>query len=118
MPPRRRTTAGATATGEQAHRNGAHTEPPIPSDNTTNDAPARARLSDTRAELRIPLPGLNRIDAPRLLWYGGLGALATIGILDWPVALVVGAGTLIAARARGATTNAGQPPTRPAEGQR
>jgi hypothetical protein len=32
------------------------------------------------------------------LWYGGLGALATIGVLEWPVAVVVGAATAIAAR--------------------
>jgi hypothetical protein len=31
-----------------------------------------------------------------MLWLGGLGALATIGVLEWPVALVVGAGSIVA----------------------
>jgi hypothetical protein len=32
----------------------------------------------------------------RLLWLGGLGAMATIGLLEWPVAVAVGAGSYIA----------------------
>jgi hypothetical protein len=27
----------------------------------------------------------------RLAWYAGLGAMAAIGLIEWPVALVVGA---------------------------
>lgn len=48
--------------------------------------------------LRLPLPANlpGGLDAKRLLWFGGLGALAVIGILDWPVAVVVGAGTVVA----------------------
>ncbi|WP_214416494.1 hypothetical protein [Sphaerisporangium fuscum] len=38
----------------------------------------------------------------RLLYYGGLGLLAAIGLLEWPVAAAIGAGTMVAARARGA----------------
>ncbi|WP_182906947.1 hypothetical protein [Microbispora sp. H13382] len=37
----------------------------------------------------------------RIMYYGGLGALAALGILEWPVAAAIGAGTLIAQRARG-----------------
>ena len=37
----------------------------------------------------------------RIMYYGGLGALAAFGILEWPVAAAIGAGTLIAQRARG-----------------
>jgi hypothetical protein len=59
------------------------------------------RAGKARAELRIPLPGLGRPDPGRLLWYGGLGALATIGVLEWPVAVVIGAATAIAARSSG-----------------
>ncbi|MGI5158275.1 hypothetical protein [Microbispora sp. CA-102843] len=36
----------------------------------------------------------------RIMYYGGLGALAVLGILEWPVAAAIGAGTLIAQRAR------------------
>ncbi|ETK37461.1 hypothetical protein [Microbispora sp. ATCC PTA-5024] len=36
----------------------------------------------------------------RIVYYGGLGALAAIGLLDWPVAAAIGAGTMIAQRTR------------------
>ncbi|WP_285773578.1 hypothetical protein [Microtetraspora sp. NBRC 13810] len=36
----------------------------------------------------------------RIVYYGGLGALAVFGLLEWPVAAAIGAGTLIAQRAR------------------
>ncbi len=44
---------------------------------------------------RIPPPG-------RLAFYGGLGAAATFGVIDWPVALAIGVGLAIAGRARAA----------------
>ena len=37
----------------------------------------------------------------RLAYYGGLGALAAFGVIEWPVAAAIGAGTIIAQRARG-----------------
>jgi hypothetical protein len=36
-----------------------------------------------------------------LIYYGGLGALAAFGIVDWPVAAAIGAGVWLAGR-RGA----------------
>lgn len=48
----------------------------------------------------IELPeglGTVRLPSPRrLAFYGGIVALAAFGILDWPVALVIGAGHLLA----------------------
>jgi hypothetical protein len=35
----------------------------------------------------------------RLAYYAGLGALAALGIIEWPVAAAIGAGTLLARRA-------------------
>ena len=40
--------------------------------------------------------------AERLLYYGGLGVLATVGVLEWPVAAAVGAGVWVAGRTRSA----------------
>jgi hypothetical protein len=37
----------------------------------------------------------------RLAFYGGLGAAAVIGIIDWPVAAAIGIGTMVARRALG-----------------
>jgi hypothetical protein len=65
------------------------------------------------ATLRLPLPfGRQMLVEPgaipgwllaepagrRLLWLGGLGAMATIGLLEWPVAVAVGAGSYVAER--------------------
>jgi hypothetical protein len=36
----------------------------------------------------------------RLAYYGGLGALAAFGLLEWPVAAAIGVGTVIAQRSR------------------
>lgn len=42
-------------------------------------------------QLRMPggIPG-------HVIWWGGLAALATFGVVDWPVAAVVAAGTWVA----------------------
>jgi hypothetical protein len=52
------------------------------------------------AGLRLPLPEAlaNGSAGKRLIWWGGLGAMATIGLLEWPVAVAVGAGTFVAER--------------------
>jgi hypothetical protein len=47
---------------------------------------------------RFPLPGIGDVDPMRLVWLGGLAALATIELIEWPVALAVGAGSFIAER--------------------
>ncbi|OUC95603.1 hypothetical protein CA984_18115 [Streptosporangium minutum] len=36
----------------------------------------------------------------RMIYYGGLGALAVAGLIEWPVAAAIGVGTLVAQRAR------------------
>lgn len=49
---------------------------------------------------RLPLPGMpagmTTGTAGRVLWWGGLAALAAFDIVEWPVALLVGAGSWIA----------------------
>jgi hypothetical protein len=32
----------------------------------------------------------------RLLWWGGLAALAAVEVVEWPVALMLGAGSYVA----------------------
>jgi len=47
----------------------------------------------------VDLPVLGRTEIPRpeqLAYYGGLAALAAFELLDWPVALVIAAGHLMA----------------------
>jgi hypothetical protein len=60
-------------------------------------AAERVIKSDT---LLIELPdglGAVRLPAPKqLAFYGGIAALAVFGIIDWPVAVVLGVGHLLA----------------------
>jgi hypothetical protein len=42
---------------------------------------------------RMPPPG-------RLLYYGGLGALAALDVVSWPVAAAIGGGVWVASRSR------------------
>ena len=47
----------------------------------------------------VNLPVLGKTEIPRpeqLAYYGGLGALAVFELIDWPVALVIAAGHLLA----------------------
>ncbi len=51
--------------------------------------------------IRANVPALGAVRLPsrdQLIFLGSLGALAVVGIIDWPVAAVVGAGHLLAAR--------------------
>ena len=48
----------------------------------------------------LPLPGMH-VAMPtglpgRALWWGGLAALAAFDVVDWPVAVLVGAGSWVA----------------------
>jgi hypothetical protein len=65
---------------------------------TTAESDTAARRNSV-PPLPLPLPGLPfGIEPKRLLWYGGLAALATVGVLEWPVAAVVGVGSFVTER--------------------
>ena len=49
------------------------------------------RSLPSAAGLRLPSG-----TAGTVLWWGGLAAVAAVGIVDWPVAALVGAGTWVA----------------------
>jgi hypothetical protein len=67
-------------------------------------------------KLHVPPPGMAYVEdagrvmasylppPERLAFYGGLGAAAIFGIIDWPVAAAIGLGTVIARRAVGRRT--------------
>ena len=75
---------------------------------TTAQAAAGGTVSDAGSGrgmaasggFRLPLPGglAEVMDPKRLLWLGGLAALATIEVLEWPVAVAIGAGSYVAER--------------------
>jgi hypothetical protein len=48
----------------------------------------------------VNVPVLGQLEIPRpeqLAYFGGLAALAALELIDWPVALVIGAGHFLAA---------------------
>lgn len=60
------------------------------------DAVAHIRAGETFA---VNLPIFGQVEIPRpeqLAYYGGLAALAAFELIDWPVAVVIAAGHLLA----------------------
>ncbi len=49
--------------------------------------------------LRLPVVGTVQVPPPdQMAFYGALGLLAALNVIDWPVALAVGAGQVVVAR--------------------
>ncbi|MET7466040.1 hypothetical protein [Nonomuraea sp. NPDC005501] len=75
--------------------------------------PRRVRLPHVSMP-RLPVPRINRQEMghaadvarsmlpppERVAYYGALGAMAVMGVIEWPVAAAIGAGAIIAQRAR------------------
>lgn len=90
------------------HMHTLHADLPIPYF-TPGDLGANARAATSR------LPSLPGLPPPRrLAFYGGLGALAVAGLVDWPVAVAIGAATVVA-RGRGEERAPAERRTAPAE---
>ncbi len=63
--------------------------------------PRRYGLAEAAKHYRRPvrLPMVGKVRLPprdRLAYFAGLGVIAALGIIDWPVALVIGAGHVLA----------------------
>jgi hypothetical protein len=59
-----------------------------------------ASKAQHRNSLHVTVPVLGRVALPppeQLAYLGGLGTLAVVGLLEWPVAAVLGVGHLLAA---------------------
>jgi hypothetical protein len=65
---------------------------------TTTEITPAVRGTGT-STTRVTLPGLGAIEMsrPELVFVGGIAALGVFGFLDWPIALVLGVGHLLAA---------------------
>ena len=64
------------------------------------DEAAKDKPLGVRHVPQLPLPGVH-IGMPtgtpgRVLWWGGLAAVAAFDIVEWPVAVLVGAGSWVA----------------------
>ena len=84
---------------------------------------ARADRRQTPSGGRVPavgatpagVPRLRGVSLPRVAFYAGAVALGALEVVEWPVTLLVVAGTYVADRARGTVAAAGSAP--PAAGQ-
>ncbi|MEV8516844.1 hypothetical protein [Dactylosporangium sp. NPDC051484] len=65
------------------------------------------RKPDVRATLANVRTGRTVTQPRHLLYYGGVGALAALGVLEWPVALAAAAGVWVATRERRTPATAG-----------
>jgi hypothetical protein len=63
---------------------------------------------------RVPVPRMPTGKAGRVLWWGGLAAVAAAGVVDWPVAALVAAGSWVAEQ----YAKAGQRPDRDRQADR
>jgi hypothetical protein len=65
---------------------------------TTTDSAPLARLEDDAPTTRVTLPGLGtfELSRPELAFVGGIALMGVLGLLDWPIAVVLGAGHLLA----------------------
>jgi hypothetical protein len=59
--------------------------------------------------VRIPAPPVTGVPG-RVLWWGGLATVAAVGVLDWPVAAAIAAGTYVAERRARAGREGTAPP--------
>ena len=53
--------------------------------------------------VNVPLPVLGTVRLPpldSLVWFGGLGTLVAVGLMEWPVAAAIGAGHLLVQQQR------------------
>ena len=84
---------------------------------------ARPDRQQTPSDGRVPavgatpagVPGLRGVSLPRVAFYAGAVALGALEVVEWPVTLLVVAGTYVADRARGTVAAAGSAP--PAAGK-
>ncbi|MCD2198016.1 hypothetical protein LQ327_32060 [Actinomycetospora endophytica] len=56
-----------------------------------------AHRRDHDARITVPWLGTIEMSRPELVYVGGIAALGVLGFLDWPLALVLGTGHLLAA---------------------
>jgi hypothetical protein len=104
-----------TAKASATHTAGASSAPRKPATSLKLDFPL-VTMNVRAPDLRMPQAGLDQAvhvvqthvmqtarallpPAERVGYYAGLGAITAVGLMEWPVAAAIGAGTVIARRA-------------------
>lgn len=107
--PTRAARRGASTTDQTQQKAPPVTAPARTSTQTSTETstaghPRAAAAKATRrnsTEVTVPLLGTVKLPAPdELAFLGGVGVLAVIGAIEWPVAVVLGAGHALAASHR------------------
>ena len=76
------------------------TTPAIPPAETDRPTPHPERVRHSGPDgVTVPIPWLGTIEIskPELAYIGGIAGLAALGFLDWPIALVIAGGHVLAA---------------------
>jgi hypothetical protein len=68
-------------------------------ENPEGSGPEEAHTESPRPQQRqITLPALPKPTLTRVAWFGGLTVAGVVGALEWPVAVAVGVGSVVAER--------------------
>ncbi|MEJ2885012.1 hypothetical protein [Actinomycetospora aeridis] len=76
------------------------TTTPMPELSPTEEAPRAERVRQAGpAGVSLPIPWLGTIELsrPELAFVGGIAGLTALGLLEWPIALVMAGGHVLAA---------------------
>jgi hypothetical protein len=71
-----------------------------PAEPSAKASPHAARSSNRLGKLPLP----ESVGGQRLLFYTGVAALGVAGVVEWPIAAAIAAGTYIAAKSRSAAS--------------
>ncbi|GAA3266093.1 hypothetical protein Dvina_40685 [Dactylosporangium vinaceum] len=98
--PRKRAAGGSTT---QSRRRPAKEE--LPTAGTTGQPTGESELVTWQdvpvPHVKVPVLHMAVPQPKQLLYYGGVGVLATLGVLEWPVAVAAAAGVWVATHSRG-----------------
>jgi hypothetical protein len=85
------------AASPTAHKSSAARKGPVPRQRGGQPAET-GRQGRTVPVPHVPAPSIRMPSglAGNVLWWGGLAGLAAFGVVDWPVAAIVAAGTWVA----------------------
>jgi hypothetical protein len=96
----------AEVPAETAGEHDEETEPTGSAERRTSGPSRNAAERATGEGIRLPVIGRLPISRDQAGFYAGLGALAAVGLIDWPVAAAVGAGHWLVRRSQSGTLRA------------
>jgi hypothetical protein len=97
---RGRRTQSAAAKSSTASRSATLEAPGVRAEVQPDKLPGAGYVRSAVGTVREYLPSQENLPSrEQAVFYGGLGALAIFSVIEWPVAVAIGAGTLVSQRA-------------------